>query len=271
LYTPWNYGGTDTLPKYLGFAQMFAVAAALWALVRAKVAKKKRLLGWGLLMILGGATFLMTRPSLFIWDSVSILQKFQFPWRLLSVSVFAVAALAAWLKPKLWWALAGLAVLLTVPMWKPSSYLVRPESFYTGVYPGTTDTGESSPLWSVRFMEHAPAAQAEVIEGEAQITPVLRASTLHTYTLAASTSSRIRENTLYFPGWQVLVDGSPAEVEFQDPANRGLMTYRVEAGEHEIDVIFGQTKLRKLADAVSLAGLGLLAVFGTMALWKRKT
>lgn len=271
LYTPWNYGGTDALPKHLGVAQLIAVAGAAWVLLRSKIAPKKKVLGWGLAATLLVVSFLMTRPSLFVWESVTILQKFQFPWRLLSVSVFAAAALAAWWKPRLWIVLPILAVVLTIPMWKPASYLVRPESFYTGVYAGTTDTGESSPIWSVRFMESPPSAPAEIIDGEAEIIPGVRTNIRHAYTLTASTRARIRENTLYFPGWQVLVDSAPVAVEFQDPANRGLMTYRVEPGMHTVDVVFGETKLRKFADYISLASLGVLGILGTMALWKKRT
>jgi uncharacterized membrane protein len=269
LYTTWNYGGSDTLPKYLGFAQLIGLIGALFVLFRSKIEKKKRLLGWGLVATIVVAAFLMTGASAVVWNAVTLLQKFQFPWRLLSVSVLASAALAAW------WGrrallLCVLAVLFTLPMWHPKSYSVQPDSLYTGVYQGTTDTGESSPIWSVRFMETAPAAPAEGIEGQADITPTTRTHTKHIYTVNAQIRTRIRENTLYFPGWQVLVDGAPVEVEFQDPANRGLMTYWVEPGTHTVAVVFGETKLRMFAKYLSLVSLGVLGVLGTMALWKKR-
>ncbi len=270
IYSSWSYGGAQEIAKHLGAAQLLGLVGALWVLLRTKGKKKEQALGWGLVAVLFGVSFLMTRPSLFIWDNVTILQKFQFPWRLLSVSVFAAAALAAW------WGrrgvvLCALAVILTVPMWRAPSYAIRPESFYTGIYEGTTDTGESSPIWSVRFMEHTYASPVEVIEGKAAVLLGARTNTKHIYTIAAATDSRIRENTLYFPGWEVLVDGSPVAVEFQDPDNRGLMTYRVSPGTHAVEVVFAKTKLRSFADAVTVASLGLLVALGTMAVWKKRT
>lgn len=270
MYSSWSYGGAQEIAKHLGVAQLLGVLAALWTLLRTKGTRKERALGWGLVFVLLGVSFLMTRPSLFIWENVSLLQKFQFPWRLLSVSVFAAAALAAW------WGKRGLvlcafAVALTVPMWRAQSYVIRPESFYTGRYEGTTDTGESSPIWSVRFMEHTYASPVEVIEGEAKIILGPRTNTKHAYTIAAATDSRIRENTLYFPGWEVRVDGSPVAVEFQDPDNRGLMTYRVSPGTHQVEVVFGKTKLRLFTDLVTTVSLGLLVALGTMAVWKKRT
>jgi hypothetical protein len=270
LYTRWSYGGGNELAKHLGIAQLVVVLGGAWSLWRQKIEKKQRYLGWALIAILLAASFLMTRPSLPIWESVTLLQKFQFPWRLLSLSVFAVAALAAWWKPKFWWVLATLAVVLTIPMWRAPSYIVRPETFYTGIYPGTTDTGESSPVWSVRFMEAPPAEYTEVIEGDAIIVSGQRTNTRHVYSVEATTTARIRENTLYFPGWKVLVDGKDTSIEFQDPANRGLMTYYVDPGTHRVDVQFEETKLRLFADYISLASLGILGVLGTMALWRAK-
>lgn len=269
IYSSWSYGGAQEIAKHLGVAQLLGVVAAVWTLLRTKGKKKERVLGWGLVVVLLGVSFLMTRPSLFVWENVSLLQKFQFPWRLLSVSVFAAAALAAWFG-KRGIVLCLLAVALTVPMWRAQSFVIRSESFYTGIYEGTTDTGESSPIWSVRFMEHTYASPVEVIEGEAEVTLGPRTNTKHAYTIAAATDSRIRENTLYFPGWEVRVDGSPVVVEFQDPNNRGLMTYRVSPGTHEVEVMFGNTKLRSFADAVTAVSLGLLVALGTMAVWKKR-
>ncbi len=269
IYTPWSYGGTDTLPKHLGIAQLLVVLGSVWALFRNKMEKKKKIFGWGLIAILGIASFLMTVPSLPVWETVTILQKFQFPWRLLSVSVLVSAVLAAWLGKRIF-LVCLLAVALTFPMWRASSYTIRPEAFYTEVYPSTTDTGESSPIWSVRFMEYAPAVPAEVIDGKADISVGNRTHTTRSYTIVASESSRIRENTLYFPGWDITVDGQSVPVEFQDPNSRGLMTYSVEPGMHDVQVVFGSTKLRRAADLISLASFGVFTLLGTIVLWKKK-
>ena len=68
------------------------------------------------------------------------------------------------------------------------------------------------------------------------------------------------------------MDGNPAEVEFQDPAHRGLMTFFVGSGKHTIDVRFVETKLRILANSasvISLFGLLFLGILGKVLLWRR--
>jgi len=90
-------------------------------------------------------------------------------------------------------------VLVTVGMWHPKAYVVHDESFYSGIYMSTTDTGESSPIWSIRFMEHAAAAPLQIIDGVAKITNGYRSTTVHEYTVTDIKPTLFLENTVYFP------------------------------------------------------------------------
>ncbi|MCL4359709.1 hypothetical protein M1555_00440 [Patescibacteria group bacterium] len=279
FYSPWSWGGGNELTKQLGVPAWIAVGGSGIVLWRSKK-KHIRTILIALLVLLACTLFLMTEWSLPVWDHVRILQKFQFPWRFLAVPVIICASIASvagsQLPPKpgryVFAATIFLVIFTTYGMWQPRGYINKPESFYTGIYPGTTDTGESSPIWSVRFMEKAPKGPALVIEGNAAIKPVARRTTLHIYTVNAGTRTRIVENTLYFPGWTVTVDGKVVPVEFQDPRYRGLMTYWVERGRHEVVVAFGDTKLRRVSDILTLAGIAVVvAGGGYIVLWRKKT
>ncbi len=275
IYSQWNYGGGDTLSKSLGWAQLVAIVMSVVALAKRK---KDRVLLGGALCILFVSLIVMTSLSGPLWIHVSLLQKFQFPWRFLSLSVFATAFLGALFvasiekKQKvIALGLCSLAILGTANMWRARVYKTYPESFFTGIYHGTTDTGESSPIWSIRFMEHEATSSMSLVSGAAVISPQSRTTTRHTYEVTASAQSRLVENTLYFPGWNVLVDRTPAALQFQDPSYRGLMTFMVSPGSHTVDVVFTDTKLRKLSNAASLGSFVLFTlVLGTMPLWRRK-
>ena len=158
-------------------------------------------------------------------------------------------------------------------MWKPKAYLHKPESFFSGVYDSTTDTGESSPIWSVRFMEHRPDQPMDSSLGHMLITPTKRTTTVHDYTVTVTGSDgRVVENTLYFPGWTVYVDGVRTEIQYQDPAYRGLITFAVPSGAHTIHIVFEDTKLRKLATLVSEVNIGLMVIAAIgVCLWKKRT
>ncbi len=270
FYSPWNYGGGDSFTKSMGLLSWFVIAVAAWQSVRSR----QRAFMWfvfGSLFVILVSLFLMTSASGVIWKEVLLMQKFQFPWRFLSVVTFVVAALGGALvyafpkKITIIGILLASLIVFSIPQWKPKEYVMKSDAYFTDIYDSTTDSGEASPIWSVRFMEKRAAAPISVAAGEAKWEQVSRNTTRHVYRLDATTRSRIVENTLYFPGWNVFVDGEPVPIEFQDPEFRGLMTFWVDAGEHEIVIEFTDTKVRKFANMISLFSLSAL-----LLLWLKR-
>lgn len=279
LYGAWSYGITGQFSVQIGIAQILGIILMPFVFVKTKKKETKALLLM-LLVFFVGALFLMLPQSNFVYQIITTLQKFQFPWRFLTLTVFTSAILGSCLflviknkKTKII-VLIGLTLVLvgsTFSYWHAKAYSRIPDSFFENVYNGTTDTGESAPVWSIRFMEHRPKARAEVIDGIATIKEIERKSTLHTYRiLVTSGKARIRENTLYFPNWKVIVDGKEVAIQFQDPAERGLITYDLLKGEHKIEVIFADTKLRVISNLVSLFSLAALIVVGLYMFVKTK-
>lgn len=264
LYGLWSYGGSADLSKQVGVIHWIFIALFIpLLLIMRKNKRKERIVLATLLLFFASSLFLMMEASSTVWKTLSTLQKFQFPWRFLTLSVFTSSLIGGLVVGKLPKKIGLLAVIGLVPAilfvnqqyFHAQSFLMKPEGFYSGIYNGTTDTGESSPIWSVRFMEKRPIAPIEVIDGKAQIEIKKRSSTSHEYTITANKRSRMKENTLYFPGWVVLVDGKEVAVEFQDQQNRGLITFFVEEGKHTVMVIFRETKLRMISNLVSLFSL----------------
>ncbi len=276
IFSPWNYGISGQFSVQVGIVQWSMILLSLpITLLLYKKRDKNWIFGAALFLIFGITLFLMIPSSQFIWETLTTLQKFQFPWRLLSVTVFTTAVLGGLVisaipkKAQFAACFLLLVVLLLVnkDYWHAKDHLKKPESFFKGIYSSTTDTGESSPIWSVRFMEKESEMPMEVISGNALIRQGKRTSTYHQYEIGVITRARIRENTLYFPGWEVLVDGKKVAVEFQDPANRGLVTFFVDGGKHSVEIIFGETRLRLVANLISLANILLL--LGIPTLWKK--
>lgn len=257
FYSKWSYGGAGELSKEVGLLQWLVFLAGIIALTGNKKKKSRIYLG-GILTATVLALFLMTNLSSEVWQKITLLQKFQFPWRFLTIPVLTAAAgigLVLVNFQKQWLAtfiIVLLAIFLSRNQHRPQDYLLFADDYFKAVFASTTDTGESSPIWSVRFMERSPAAPLEIISGSAQIRPLARSTTKHTYEVNARLPTRLLENTLYFPGWQVNIDGQAVIIEFQDPGYRGLMTFIVPAGRHKVDVVFGDTKVRRVANTVSI-------------------
>lgn len=280
FYGQWSYRGTGEFTVQLGILQWaFLILSPLTLFIFTKKKDKKGLLIFGTIIYVLLAIFLMVSVSNFVWEKIILLQNFQFPWRFLSITVFATSVLGGFfisVIPKQIKMLTTILVIIFVlsfnkDYWHAKEYLQKGDRFFTGIYNGTTDTGESAPIWSVRFMERKAKANIEVIRGNAKIQELKRTSTIHGYGITTIEKSRIRENTLYFPGWEVFVDGKKKDIEFQDPQNRGLMTFIVEKGKHSIDVRFRETKLRRFANVISLVSIAsLIGFLGFSILSKRK-
>jgi uncharacterized membrane protein len=279
FYGPWSYGISGQFTVQIGLLNWLGVFLSIpLSLYFFKKKNSSWIIIFAFLLLFIFIAYLMTSGAKPIWEMVTLLQKFQFPWRFLSLSVFLSAVLGAFVVSilsknlqKIISILFIIAILFTnKEYWHANSYQQKPESFYSGIYNRTTDTGESSPIWSIRFMESLPKAHIEVLEGSANIKEGKRTSTKHEFIISATQKTKLRENTLYFPGWQILVDGKSVPIEFQDQNSRGIMTFLVEKGEHEVTVEFTETKLRLLSNFVSLASLLILLTLGILnkKLWR---
>lgn len=280
LYGSWSFGGSGQFSTQLGIIQIFFLLATPFAFKKIKKEKSKLLPIFLLTFIFFFfSIFLMLKESDFIYQTITTLGKIQFPWRFLTLSVFTTSIISAFVfstipnkfqKPILA-LLIIITILLSSNYSKAKGFLYKTDGFFYSVYKSTTDTGESAPIWSVRFMEKEPKKRIETIEGKTIIKELTRETTYHSYEIdVLGEKARIRENTLYFPGWNVFVDRNKTSVEFQDPNNRGLMTFYVPKGRHQVEIIFSETKLRDLSNKISFFSILGLIFFSIAVFIKRK-
>lgn len=271
FYSPWNLRNGSYLSKEIGWAQWVTVLSGLIYLAKNK--KKNFTFGFIILteFFFWLSFLLLNKISLPIWQTVTILQKFQFPWRFLSLSVLTSSLLSVSvvllfkknLQSILVISLMVLGAVSSMVFWQPKGYLKENDDYFKYNYRGTTDTGESSPKWSIRGMEQKPKAEIELIGGIGIIKQVKRNSTTHVYDVSAENEIQLLDNTLYFPGWEVVVDKSEkAAIEYQDKNHLGLITFRIPQGKHLVTIRFADTTLRRLANYLSL--VSFTALFGIL-------
>lgn len=271
IQSPWSFEGTGKLSVEVGKIQWLVMILSFPLTFRLFKRKKKALGIFLILLILTFwfSLFLMTSSSSFLWEKITTLQKFQFPWRFLSLTVFAVsvcgALIVATLTRKIKLAVVVIGIFLLVifnkDYWSVKGYFNNEDIFFSGIYPGTTDTGESSPRWAVSYMRNIPREYMSVIGGKASVQELERSSTKHVYKVKTLTQSQFRENTLYFPGWNITVDKKITPIEFQDRNNIGVMTFLLSPGDHVVVVQFTDTKLRMLANNISIVSIMIVILF----------
>lgn len=269
MYGPWSYGQTGIFTVQLGIVHwVFLILVPTFYFLFWKKSKEQTVFVVTVVAVTCAAIFLMLPISNFLWTKILLLQNFQFPWRFLAIPVFTTSLLGGFfighnqLRYKSLLMLLSLVALFLCSFTyvHARAYKIEPESFFTDIYNSTTDTGESSPIWSIRFMLHRFDKPLDIISGDAQISQEKRFVTKHLYTVSANGQVRLLENTLYFPGWRVTVDGNPVMVQFQDPLYRGLMTFAVPEGTHEVGVTYNESKIRLIGDSISIIAIGAIIV-----------
>lgn len=272
IYSKWSYGITGQFSVGLGYIQLLGLVITPFVLVKFYKEKVKThfIFYLVLIIIFVISIFLMLNYSQPIYDIVTTLKKFQFPWRFLSLSIFATSIITSMFLltikkekyKKIVFALGlGFIFLLSFEQFAIKGTLTKSDKFFESIYDGTTDTGESSPLWSIRFMEKRPTVYTSTIDGDAYIQPINRNSTQRKYLITVkSDKARVVENIVYFPGWKVYDNGKVVDVEYQDPAHRGLITYYLKSGTHAVLIAFENTKIRNLAELITLSSFIILVI-----------
>lgn len=218
--------------------------------------------------------FFMQPVSGIFWERISLLRQFQFPWRLLAISSFTTSILSlsflmlpVFNKPLFFKALCFLVVLSTAYYWYPPQGFDRVQEADFWNYPlNTTYFGETDLIWSAGPAKNFPKERVEVISGQANVTHFSKKTVRHTFRVDATSKTQLVDHTQFFPGWRVYVDNNQVPIQFQDPNHRGLITFDVPAGSHDVRVIFGESKTRTIADTISLV---TLAVLMSLTLWRK--
>lgn len=233
--------------------------------------------------------------SRLVWETISILQVAEFPWRMLGLANLGLAFLAGaailWLPGHWRWPVT--TVCLLVQLWSVAPYLypVIPFTQYSQVnlatqadYErrsqsiGTTTLGEylppsvtrpptTSPLIdSFLKNQNPPRLDQASLPAGATATLQKQSAVTHRYQIETTTPFTARFFQFDFPGWRATLDDQPTSL--RPEAETGLILVDVSAGKHTLSLHFGDTPTRILANA--LTGLTIVALLAG-GLWQRAT
>jgi hypothetical protein len=219
------------------------------------------------------AIFLASPWSHAFWSLSFLNSFFQFPFRFLSLLAIAIPFLSASIfefRPKKF-ALVILGVFLVVwtvdvtrtrSMFRPSD---KPEGHFVTNEATTTVQDEYMPRWVTLREKDRSAQRIEFYEGQGEISPEVFAQHAFRVRVVASEDSVLQINTVYYPGWNIALDGRRVEVDYSNLY--GLMRVPVKAGSYNLDVAFRETPLRFIIDIVSLVSIGVWLLYG----WSKKS
>ncbi|MBI5449515.1 hypothetical protein HY948_04350, partial [Candidatus Gottesmanbacteria bacterium] len=266
IFKPWGFGTNINMPgglsPQIGILRFVLIFFATAFAFRSKT-KDKIFFFWIIIFLM--SIFFTTSNSQFFWERLKILQKLQFPWRLMALSTFSGAVLIAQILHEI--PNKRISILITIFALLTSISMARiqkpinisdADAFH---HEGTTALhAEATTIWTAGDPASTAPEPIQIIAGNGSITKYERKNSWHTFISESNQKINILDNTLYFPGWKAYIDGQETSIEFQDTNHRGLITFSVPAGNHTIRVSFEETGQRQLADTISLLSLGFAIV-----------
>jgi hypothetical protein len=210
-------------------------------------------------------SFLLTLPfSSIIWENIFLPEFVQFPFRFISIVILSSSFIIAYYLDKLrdknfrylislFFALVLLASSFFYIL--PSSYQHHPDTFYSTNRDTTTVKKEYMPKWVKNLPERR--GTVEFVKGEGDIENIMDFGSRVGFDMRSKSKSEIKINYVYFPGWEVEVDGKPTTISYSE---NGLMRISIDEGNHRIVARFTETPLRVLSNLISIASLIVLIV-----------
>lgn len=277
--SPWRYGflyqgPTGQISFPMGIIQLLMLIVALVFLMKSQIKKFHKKILIGSLLIFFVLLFLLFPISLPLWKSLPMMTNFQFAYRLMLPISFVLAIIGGisseYMNRKVIVTFAFFSIVLTILNWGTrgmitdiaDEYLIRHVPIATsegeGLQAAVPKWRDSTNLW---FATH-PTSPTVVSKGEALIKPTKRTPIVHEYDVRALKESSIRENTLYFPGWNLYVNGKMHQFSV-DKGKTGLITFTLPEGIYKVSLKFEDTPVRKLGNIISFFALASTLLYLT--------
>lgn len=278
FFTPWRYGFLFQGPEgqlsvIIGYVQWIVIFLTVYFLFFKKLRRSIRtnLLFFAALFAM--FFYLMQSVSAPLWNSLPLLNNFQFSYRLLSLIMLITSVIAGILTKvldkKVLLIFCGLAIFLTILNWGNRRVIPEitdktlrnnlPYSTYQG-----EGNGQSAPKWAPKetvWMRDIPQHHLEIISGSAQIKELSRTNTYHAYVLNVAENSTFKENTLYFPGWQLRSNDKNLEINYTHENYPGIITFSLSKGLHFLTLAYELTFIQVVGRIISVVSLGVSILF----------
>jgi len=101
----------------------------------------------------------------------------------------------------------------------------------------------------------------EILKGDGEVNEILITNTKHLYKVLAIDELLLKENTLYFPGWQVKNNKKAVMISYQNKKYPGIITFKIPKGESIIEIYYEDTDVVKFSRIVSLITLIFIIFF----------
>jgi len=227
------------------------------------------------------SVFLTHNKSTFIWKTLPFMSFYQFPWRFLSIAIFASSFVAGSIVLLINHKFQKLALILISLTTIILNFSYFKEDIW---FKNLTDSQKLSSeevikqsgaglkdYWP-KFGKNFPTTFAPnlptIIQGEVDFIKYYKKSNYSEAYFSVSTpKATINLPIVHFPNWELYVDNQ--KIDYQINPDLGLIQFEINQGSHHYELFFKNTKIRLIANLISLISLSLIIVFGIKAKLKK--
>lgn len=287
LFSPWRYGllfqgPTGQLAFPMGIIQLSMLVFVLILMLRGKFKKLKKHTIY-LLIIFLSLSFMLLPVSEFLWKSIPFISNFQFSYRLMLPISFLLAIAGAIAASKIKnnaviYLLMIIAMSSTILNWGTRAtieditdkYLYQRIAYTTaeaeGLQPAAPKWRDIKKIW-----EEKPFLRPlEIVNGKAIIVADRRTPVEHSYFVSVIEKTDFVENTYYFPGWNLYVDGKNHKFTYEDREKTNLIRFTLDPGSYDVTLRYKGTKVTRFANTISVIGVVMAFVSAFYILQRRK-
>jgi len=300
----WGFGGSaeglmDGISFKIGKLHILvSITAFILALIHLAKAGSRKLpvtsyqLPVTLFLLFIFSAFMTTFYSKFIWEIVKPLGYLQFPWRFLTFTALFSSILAGAFIYLLRLTILRLVLgsILIILLLTPNLKLFQPQNFRPNL---TNEIATSNEVinWDVSqtsfeyipkgvelikdernvnilniTKNDIPKERVVILGGEAQINTVKDKPHKVEIQVDSAAGVNLQANLFNFPGWQVKIDDEQVKVE--DDNRLKLINFKVPSGIHNIEIVFGNTNVRLLANLLSVFSMFTVVAFVLIKKWR---
>ena len=204
------------------------------------------------------SAFFIEKLSVWFWNSWPFLKFVIFPWRFLSIIAVSIAFLTVFLVDQIKFKKTFSLFLIMLALFTSRHYFLKPTQYestspeYIVGAPSEFDT-----IWSsVNTFKPRPLVETEP---SGEISNLVQSSTRLSFDLKANSPTRAIIRKIYFPGWNVKVNGNEYETDQTD----GLVSFEVGQGSWQLMFYFEETQIRLLANLLTLSSFIFLVLILT--------
>ncbi len=216
------------------------------------------------------SVFLTHNKSTFIWQMFPLMAFYQFPWRFLSIAIFASSFVAG----SIILLVNKKQQILTVVLVSIITIILNFSYFKEDIwFPNLTDTQKLSSseiiaqsgaglkdYWP-KYGQSFPtsfAPEKPIVSDNIVITNYNKKSNQINLTIIANSNGKITLPLVYFPNWQLFVNNQ--KTNFEINKELGLIEFNVSKGNHYILLKLTNTPIRTASNLISIISLALAII-----------